>query len=109
MTIWSDMTERVQVYERTVETDTWTPLVGGRFPASVSLLNPSAARRESVLLEPEVTHTVRVPFTSVLKAGQRLLVLSDRAEYVIRYVRPRMKPRPGFVVCGCASEKAVLS
>jgi len=107
MGLYSRMTERASVWARTDETDTWACVIQ-QVPCSVTALSPQAARRESMLPDPEVTHLVRAEGEPAVSQGMRLRLDSDFREFVAKYVRVAELPRPGHTVIGVAAAKAVL-
>lgn len=95
------LTAEVRVYTRDAEADTWTALP---YPirCRITALSASGARRESVLLEPDVTHTCRTTKTSLIVGGQRLKRTSDDQEFEVKSVRIQDKPVPGQTIIGLA-------
>lgn len=100
------MTQKVRIYQRTVETDTWRP-VSGELLACINVLNPNSARKESILPEPDITHVCRMQIANKPQAGQRLRRLSDGEEFNIRTVREVRHPMPGHVKVLLSAEKAI--
>ena len=98
MSLGSRMKTEVDVYARTAESDTWT-LQATALQADIRRLTASGARRESVLLEPDITHKARVTKHSALIAGRRLREVPDGPEYVIRVVRAPGRPTYQYQVC----------
>ncbi len=87
MSLLSRMTEIVDVYARSPETDEWLSLAVG-VACSITEGPLGGGRREQQLLDPEVTHTARtVTPAETFAAGQRLRRPSDGAEWVVRAAR----------------------
>ena len=101
MSFDSLLKDRVRVFSRTAETETWSPVMHiGELPCKITPLSASGARRESRLLEPEVTHTCRLRPNEYIAAGQRLQRQSDDAEFVVRNLREQTHPVPGQLILG---------
>ena len=109
MSLFSGMTEKLMVYARTTETDTWALVTEARIACRVERLNAAGARRESGnVSEPDVTHIARTVAENWLAGGQRVKLVSDDTEYVVRWVRRHARPGPGHSAVGLAEVKAVL-
>lgn len=109
MSLGSRMTERMQVYARTAETDTWAVVVNTPLACSLEALSPSGSRRESGnQFDPDVTHTARCNKRTDILVGYRLRLMRDGTEYTVKSVRTRTRPGAGFTVLGLAQAEAVL-
>jgi len=114
MTLEGRMTDLVEVWERTAESDTWT-IAARDCPAMITLQQPGGARREFMLgTDSTVTHIARMQYSDsdTVKAGRRLRRAADSsrviAEWEIVAVRPRAEPRPGFLVVLLVEQTATL-
>lgn len=105
MSLGSRMTQKIEVWARTEESDAWTMLVSD-LRAMITQLSASGARRESFLLEPDVTHVCRCELSGELIAGRRVRDAESGAEYIIRVVRNHDRPPPGYARLGIAEAKA---
>lgn len=94
--------DSVRVFARTAETETWVHVSGtpNSLPCKITPLSASGARRESRLLEPDVTHTCRLRPNTHIAAGQRLQRQSDKQEFVVRNLRTQTHPVPGQLIIG---------
>jgi len=101
------MRERCGVYQRTAGTDTWVRVA--TLSGSIEELTAFGARRESKLLEPDVTHSGRFPRNGYLKAGVRVRRLSDNAEWVVKVARDNTRPAPGHAHLLLAEAEAVIT
>lgn len=111
MSFASLLKDSVRVYSRTAETETWVRVsgIGAALPCKITPLSASGARRESRLLEPEVTHTCRLRPNAHIAAGQRLQRQSDKQEFVVRNLRTQTHPVPGQLVLGIAEVENTLT
>ena len=103
--------DAVRVFARAAETETWTHVSGmpNVLPCKITPLSASGARRESRLLEPEVTHTCRLRPNTHLAAGQRLQRMSDKQEFVVRNLRTQTHPVPGQLILGLAEVENAIT
>lgn len=85
------LSDAVDVYRRTPEADTWTRLAS-EVAALITPVSAQGARREAMLLEPDVTHVGHMALNMTVAAGQRLKRVSDGAEFVVRAVRAYDQP-----------------
>lgn len=86
------MRDTYAIYARTAEADTFTRVATVR--GSVTVLSAEGARRQSLQLDPEVTHSGRFQKDSAIIAGRRVRRLSDDHEWTIKAVREQGPP-PG--------------
>ena len=111
MSFESLLQDSVRVYSRTAETETWVRVAGiaTALPCKITPLSASGARRESRLLEPEVTHTCRLRPNEHVAAGQRLQRQSDKQEFVVRNLRTQTHPAPGQLILGVAEVENAIT
>ena len=102
MSFQSRMQDRVAVYAKTAEADTWTRVGDSVLRCCITELSASGARRESRLLEPDVTHVCRMLPNSKIEAGQRFQRQSDKQEFSVRNLRNHRSPSPGQLIVGLA-------
>ena len=103
--------DSVRVYSRTAETETWVRVAGipTVLPCKITPLSASGARRESRLLEPDVTHVCRLRLEVHIAAGQRLQRQSDGQEFVVRNLRTQTHPAPGQLILGLAEVENAIT
>lgn len=111
MSFESLLKDSVRVFTRTAETETWTSVagIGSALPCKITELSASGARRESRLLEPDVTHTCRLRPNTHIAAGQRLQRQSDKQEFVVRNLRTHTRPGPGQLILGLAEVESAIT
>ena len=102
------MREKVEVWARDQEADTWVR-VAGRLYASLRRLTAQGARHESELLEPDITHKAHVTRHDSLEPGRRLRRVSDGAEFIIRVIREWDRPSRLYAVVLLTEAKATVA
>ncbi len=100
------MRDTYAIYARTAEADTFTRVATVR--GSVTVLSAEGARRQSLQLDPEVTHSGRFQKDSAIIAGRRVRRLSDDHEWTIKTVREQGPP-PGHYHVLLADAEANLT
>ena len=108
--IGHDWREQIDVFQRTSETDTWTPVAGcQRLGASFYQVRGSGSRRENTLTDFEATHVIRTLKTSSITQGMCIRRRSDSTEYDVRAVFTQDYPMPGLTVIEAVNVKEVLT
>ncbi len=106
MSLHGRMRDRFAIYERTAEADTFTRVATVR--GYITTLSADGARRQSLQLDPEVTHSGRFQKDSAILAGRRVRRLSDDHEWTIKTVREQGPP-PGHCHVLLADAEANLT
>lgn len=92
MSLHGRMRDTFAIYARTAESDTLVRKATVR--GYTTQLTADGARRASVQLDPEVTHSARMQRSDEIIAGRRVRRLSDDAEWTVKAVREQGPP-PG--------------
>ena len=100
------MRDTYAIYARAAEADTFTRVATVR--GYTTQLSADGARRQSVNLDPEVTHSARLQKDDAILAGRRVRRLSDDHEWTIKAVREQGPP-PGHCHVLLADAEANLT
>lgn len=106
MSLHGRMRDDFAIYERTAEADTLTRVATVR--GYTTQLSADGARRQSVNLDPDVTHSGRFAKDDEIIAGRRVRRLSDDHEWTIKTVREQGPP-PGHYHVLLADAEANLT
>ena len=106
MSLHGRMRDSFAIYARTAEADTFSRVATVR--GYTTTLSADGARRQSLQLDPEVTHSGRFARDDEIIAGRRVRRLSDDHEWTIKAVREQGPP-PGHCHVLLADAEANLT